>query len=889
MKKRSLLILFVCLVTRVHGGLSIPLPADETDSASPPAINVPPPSSDTTPAKDVPPAPDKASVNNRPARWQDYMLEPEQATNDIIRLISGDGFTGRLLRLTETGVEWQLQVPVINKPIHFRSTGIHSIRLAAKDDKSPRPAPRWVVRLTNGDWLVGNDLTMDATQVEVTTATGRRQVKRAFVAELQQNGIDGALPCLEYPNDWKRTRGKRYFQYKDLSLPDNGEAIFTFRADSKRQLEIQLFGGGPALGKLRLEVDGLSVGVRGFRTKVIDGVEYEDAQLITIPLRPAPGRTTVDLGVRWDLNGQAEVVINGEVKITGRFVRDMTTQSNGAGICTTIGPGVLYRELMPYPYPEVVPYMRLRRLPKLLPLTPPAPEDDRVQFANSETLDGTIEAIDAQKIVVSGPLGRLELPVERFALGKLAVAKQRQSEMPAKAVRIGFRDGSEVTAAILEGSETEWILGSPMLGNLTVARQAVSRLDWSGDWNFTSTPTNAAESARPGAIQLVDGTQLPGTLNGFGADTVQWRLPGAEETVEFPIADIVRLSTTTPRWRERLPAVVVELITGDQISGEVLEIDAEVVRLHPMNAVDAVAIRRPQIKQLRLNRAEAQVHWLLPTQSASQELALSERTAVRLELPDEVLDKGTFTAVVTGQSTLQGPTATAAAPPPVALLIMKIPIAVGQRQLIVSLHSKSKLEIREGHKIQVPPGQPLFLTWLIDPNEQAMYLLNGRKIAVRAQSPTPLPNGGQITFSANVPTRLMSSISPWRGSLDALGNDPPATPDWVLLDDLTVVDGTLTSVHDGQATITVDGKKTNVPLDRIAQISFTPAERADAPPADALRVDLVDGDQVALTNPRYEQGVVSGKVGGIGAVTLPVSAILRMEFQPAKAPAAETQ
>jgi hypothetical protein len=209
-----------------------------------------------------------------------------------------------------------------------------------------------------------------------------------------------------------------------------------------------------------------------------------------------------------------------------------------------------------------------------------------------------------------------------------------------------------------------------------------------------------------------------------------------------------------------------------------------------------------------------------------------------------------------------------------------VPIRGGYRKFLTLFYSPNPLHLRQhfDHDIQLTPGQTLFLTWLFDPNEQAMYLLNGRQIAMRVESRIPLSKGAQIKFSANLPARLVSSISPWRGSLDALGNDPPATPDWVLLDDLTVVDGTLTSVRDGQVTVTGEGKPSQVPLDRVARITFSPAEWTAAPPAGAVRVYVRDGDRVTLTDLRYNDNAVRGTVEGIGAVTVPVSAIVRMEF-----------
>ncbi len=139
MKTHRLLISFACLAVRVYGGLPMALPV-EPAATEQPQVSVQAPAANPTPANDGPLLPNTKPAKKAPARWRGEMIDPQPATDDIIRLSSGDGVAGRLLRLTDTGVEWQLQLPVINKPIHFRSTGIHSIQLAAAADKAAGPA-----------------------------------------------------------------------------------------------------------------------------------------------------------------------------------------------------------------------------------------------------------------------------------------------------------------------------------------------------------------------------------------------------------------------------------------------------------------------------------------------------------------------------------------------------------------------------------------------------------------------------------------------------------------------------------------------------------------------------------------------------------------------------
>jgi hypothetical protein len=343
----------------------------------PPGIVVPQPTrggsgTDPVPAgKEATPKPQRVpNVDYGNRGWK--TVPPTSATLDRIKLRNDDSLDGRALGWEGGVVRWEHAAVAL--PIRFQGAGITSLKLAPPTNAPPSAATGWLVRLTNGNLLTGDGLTMNADTVELATSVaGQLRLPRPMVETVQRNSVQGLanFGALQWLGGWDRVNFGRQDQemnqqrwvYRDVGLPDcvGVELLVPARMAPGRSVTLFLFCGQPSrlytdpFYTVSLMDNQLTIRLRG----IWGGMPSQ------LQLRPAKGRNTIALGVLVNrLTGRVVLMVDGEVKQTVQL----------APLPERSGRGVLVADSLP---DEPVP-------PWLL-LTPLA-EDLRLPVAKADTV-----------------------------------------------------------------------------------------------------------------------------------------------------------------------------------------------------------------------------------------------------------------------------------------------------------------------------------------------------------------------------------------------------------------------------------------------------------------------------------------------------------------------
>lgn len=889
----------------------------------------PPATSNAVVAATIEPPPEvepKRSLR-QPATAEPKRLSVLQATEDSIIFRNGEEWLGKLLRSEAGTVYWES--PFFRQPAQFRTEDLTALRLAPPPETvSTSAPPRWLVRLNNGNVLTGDALTMDAAQVEFTsTAVGRLRVRREMVMAVYQDTapVDGSFRHFEWLPNWDRIDAKRV--YRNVELPGNVSIeIPGLNVNPPPHIYLRLFSGAPS-DSIGPQARERSIRIWGdlqgkpyvlLQEKSISHNDKEPDEK-EIPLQPAKGRSWVDLAFRINLQAaRMTMTVDGEVKKTGPALwvpydaktkeqtdwtfEEYAPQRNGITVWS-LNPGRDLRH-----------WMVLTPMGGDLPETAPAADQDRVQFINGLGKVGALEMIGTNMFVLNGATGRLEIPMERFVGASLAVARRKELPPRKGDVAVELRDGEQVTGILAEATDSQVVIDSEWGGKIALPRAAAGELRWGPDAPGSPSEWDggqqimAASLRQPGTVKLSNGQQVRGTLAGFTADTVFWKHSAAVEPLALRRDEVVRAMTLLPAISANPSPAAVWLTNGDRVSGEWLEMDEKTVRLKaqgmpPISVPRSLVARlRPGVEPVDVLETGGNTNWtgnkvatagngVTPFQEGvaySRRMPLPDRLCVQFELAADEANRfmtarafgkaGTYVAY---QLLLNGGLA--------ALQVVgdsKNGIwsrmdgfggvrTVGDRATTLS----------EVPHFRVRSEQPAIeVTWLIDRARRETLLLIDGRVTLRSFLDSELPSGDTISFAAHNKgagqlRRIV--ISEWRGSADLLAGEAPPGADSVILHDMTRLTGHLKEIGNGLVSLAVAGGETNLPLGRVSWIDCQQAGEMPAPVqrGDA-RVYLPDGDRLTLGSARCDKDGLTGTAAGIGRVTLPANAIVRVDFGP---------
>jgi hypothetical protein len=820
-----------------------------------------------------------------------------RVTSDWLRLKDRDLVPGRFLGWEDDVVRWE--VAGAPRPVRFRRNGVDRLVWAAPE-RAALGADRWVVRLTNGSLLPADEVRLEEKTVVATgTAAGTLRLPAGMVAALYRNphhvgkgrilhnvedwkevGVAGAgggvaddfqggcrtsyaevLPpepvLLEF--DWPPTDEGGYFQ---MRLP-----LQSFENDGN-QVHVFLDVNNPYhKNKLLLTRQGPSSAA---------GAEVYVARppgawpRVGVALHPGTSRAVVYVDGK--LVGRKSAVTPEAVTLRGVLLR---TRGNRWPV----------RSLLITPINEDL----------TLPVA--SAGQDVIRLANTEAMVGTLTGLTVTNFSFTGSLGVLELPIERFVGAVLAAAGRTEPRRRENDVQLQFHDGGQLVAELKEVSADQLVVESDAFGRATVPRAGVHRLQL-GFYRPSppaTTPVRAAgemgmpRETQPDVIGLRGGILLNGKLQGVTPQTVTWQHPHALDPVEFAVTNVLfaNLAAADAPTNPQLPARV-RLANGDQLRGDLLGVDAQVVHLRPLHTAP-VRIPRRHVAELR--------------PGASAEGVLDAGPIEKWDKPR----KPALTSPLVYSRKLP-------LPPRVRLQFEIEPRWAGDTLSVrVWLYSRSDKSsaVRLGHHLLLwrngvachqvvdPTGAPCMqqnhsapslgqrplseIAWLLDTVKgEAFVLLDGKEIG-RMRNLRKTDLGQEIRFEIGYPhvARLRSVlVTEWKGDTDSIA---PPEGDAVRLNDYSLLAGPVESVRDGMV---YRAGQAPVSLANVFSLSFDPteAERARRT-AQGIRLTLWDGDELTLANVNVTAGGVTGTSEACGEVTIPNNAIRQLNFRPDDPPA----
>ena len=872
--------------TNVPPGIVVPEPTRGAHTNAAPTEAAPPP---------VKPKPVERAINYGNQDWK--VVPAPKITADSVNLRNDDQLDGKLLGWDGTTVRWEHSAA--RQPLRLQCAGITSLKFAAPTNTVTAAPMRWLVRLTNGNLLTGDALTLDAEKVELTTPyAGRLRLPRAMVEMVCCDAApaEAKLRALQWLPGWDRVnfgrqeehRNQQRWLYRDVGLPDSVAVELLVPVAQQMNLSLQFFTGAPAQiynqPHYMVSLNGM------YLTVASQGGQMGGGDNQPLQFRSARGRTVVDLAILLNRNtGRVVVLVDGEVKRTVQL--PPLPDGSGRGVLISGQP----------PSQELPPWLLVTPIAEEGQWASAKADTDAVQFANGDVLEGALEKIGPEKFMLNGKLGCVELPLERFVAGKLATARRTEPRRREGDVAVELHGGSRLTAVVQELTDTRLMLDSELFGKVAIAREIVSQIRWGLYDAARKTlppdyrPLNPWE---PGTLELTGNRRLHGSLLGFADGAVRWQHPHAAEPMLFRQDSVVRATTAAPGLGLNLPTTSVKLTNCDRLSGELVSVDRQTLQLRP-SYMPPVSVPRPMVATVRPGAPPDGVFdtpgsptWKVAgstpgivvtnnivvfgknsgQQPFVRQAPLPARMCVQFELVDEGVNRSLM-ALAYGKMQRQNQ--------PVEGWAMNLNDAMA---MLYAFAPNLNLPQTQAFYRDQTGRRLLAATWLLDRDRaEAMLLLEGQVVA-KWQGRGKLPTGDVLSFTIQngLSAQLRRlTLSEWRGRPEALTNAIPPGADTMLAHDMTRVNGTLTMVRDGQVYFTGPAGTSVQGLGHVAQLGFSMAAREQPRRCDGdARVYLPDGDQLTLSSARCDSNGLLGTGGAVGQVAIPANAILRVEFRP---------
>jgi hypothetical protein len=794
-----------------------------------------------------------------------------RATNDWLRLQDQDEVPGRFLGWEDGAVRWEMAEAL--RPVRFRGSGVDRLVWAAPE-KPAWVADRWVVRLTDGSLLPAQEARLEEkTVVAIGTAAGTLRLRREMVAALYRNPYPADKGhILHNIEDWEvvsttnarsgsvgNSRGSGRQSYAEVLPPEPVLVEFDWPvtdANSYIHVLLPLPSFQNLRGDFRLYFHNNEMIVQ------YPGGAFTGAEEVS-GTRPRVG---VALDPR---RGTTAVYLDG--KLVGNPLANLPFEPVPRGISVYCGTskgsatGTLpIRTLLITPIREELTF-------------PTAPGNaDLIRFANGDALTGALTGLTDTHVSITGPLGAVELPVERFAVVEFATDGRAEPRRRDNDVELQFHDGSQLVGELKEITADHFILDSDAFGRATVPRADVRGLQLG--LHQPAPPVTNPEVRReiqPGVIGLRGGNLLNGRLLGVTAQTLTWQHPHALDPLEFALTNVAFANLAGSPANPPPSAARVRLTNGDQWHGELVGVDAQSVQLRPLHTTPVriprrhVAEVRPAASPEGVMEAGPIEKWKVSASTYVRSLPLPPRVRFQFEIePRNTMlwqQVWLYSRLSTNKSH-QGP---------VGYQLSLQYNQIGVAQYILNPAGQLKQQNLTSHAAPGLGERPVSeMTWLLDTVKgETFVLLDGKPIGqMRRLQKTNL--GQEIRFLINDPpcVRLRSVlVSEWNGGTDFVA---PAKTDAVRLHDFSLLAGPIEGVRDGLVHRTGQDP---VPLARVSSLLFNPADSESAPrTAQDVRLTLWNGDELTLAGLQWGQGGLTGTSEVWGQVTIPVNAIRRL-------------
>lgn len=611
------------LLSAARAELAVDAPVETPTSPPAPAISVPVPrrAAGETNAAAAPVAKPAAPRAAEAQPWQ--RLDAPAAGNDSLTFTSGDQFVGAFLGIEEGVIRWQ--PTLLKAPVRLRAAGLDEVTLGVGLQTILPPPVRWLVVLTDGSLLPARHLTFDDGKVAADFAyAGAARLERGHVAALRRcDETVGGLVTLgdaplyappAKPKDANADRSR--MRYRDAKLPDPFLLEFPWDARSARSVSLRLFAGkGEDLGR--------AVPAFYFDWDSDSGhVRWEAEASGRRETQPLSGRLTnlTDraVWVGFALNrgtGDAALYLDGQLHCRAMLTGLPALPDYGVAVAETPSWRLVPRSVF------------VSRLNDDLNLPAPPADRDAVRLINGDQIVGRLETVGTNALAFQAAMGRIVLPLDRVA----AVTFPRGTNAPghAGAVRVGLCDGTAVRGIWERADAQTTVVRHAVLGPIAFPRNTLAEVDGeagaatgregSPQGVLEGLPAGAqviVRAGRAGAgnwtvmlggrvvfpnvgfqaglLEFQDGTSWHGDLVGITNGVVRWRHPAALEPLAIPRGEARRI-LLLPRPLPALPATelaTLRLAGGDVLSGTLGAAGGETLAVTPRYTGPLVIPRR---------------------------------------------------------------------------------------------------------------------------------------------------------------------------------------------------------------------------------------------------------------------------------------------------------
>ncbi len=824
------------------------------------------------------PAPEP-KYNSTMSNWK--LSSAPRATDDALMLRNSDVLRGRFVGLDATTLGWEM--PGVQGLIRFRREGLFNVQLCPPAEAAAAAKPRWVVRLTTGNLVLGEDLALDGTNLVLRTSqAGLLRMPRAMISSIYQDAepAQSAFRTVQNLDDWDRvtvSRGELEMIFRDLNLPEAALIEFDLPQRNNQNFQMHLPLSQPkflyAEPQVALSFSGNNLSLQSAGENMFGGAE-------SAPLpKTRAGRWRIAVGLS-RAQSKATVYVDGKLFRTLQMPAPPLARAGGIVInMGGSGDDPMVRTLV------------LSRIGEDLALPEAKPDQDILRLGNGDAMAGKLESISATQIVCTGPFGRLELPLERLVAVMLATGAASQPRRREGDVNVQLVDGGNLTAELRQFAPDSLTLASDVFGEVKVARSAVRGVQFG---LYAPAPKAVARNyyqnpdSEPGRVQLDSGVMLGGQLVGLANGLVAWQHEHSVAPILFVQTNVVfanPVATTTATNLAPLAATV-QLTNGDTWRCELGSLDSQQLQVRTMFTAPLTIPRRhvsgifPNLPAEGVLDAGPIERYYVPPANARGRPQTTRQYLRNEALPDRVClqfdlvgqpgpwNLNAWLFAKTQANTINN-TATA------------YMLSINDGNL--SLQEISQGSYQQPTSASVPglsSRGTVRVTWLADRAKKECYLLvDGKVVMQRRNIKVSVPgNSIQFTVSNHNICRVRDLvISEWKGSAESL-LAPPTGGDLVRLHDWTTLAGPVEAIREGLALLP---RGQTIALGKVAGIQFDPNNSARARRSKSdVRLTLVDGDQFTLNSPLIDQRGLVGTAEGLGTVIINAGAVRRLHFRP---------
>jgi len=419
-------------------------------------------------------------INVPPPAAAASRVMPGVVTSDTLLFRNGDMLRGSLLSvLPESAVRWSH--PDAKQPIEFALTNVVQIKLVGKPAGTTKEGGA-IVRLTNGDELRGEIVSLDAEKLTLATwYAGQVQIQRTMLQSIVPQTATRAtlLAELTGTDGWVRPQGDNAWTYR------NGAFVSATAGSIGRDLKMG--------DRMRMDFDlswrnfpYLQVGLYTDNLENLYGNSYMlQISGNTVYLQRGRARNFNNLGGSVNLENFQQ---RGRAKLTvlvDKPKRSVTLLVDGVMAKQWVDPaefagggtGLMFQSQGQGP-------MRLANLAvtdwdgelDTGGSKAAAKQEDIIRFVNNDKVSGQLKSIANKLISFGTAFATLDIPAERAVEIEFATEKAERARRQTQDVRAVFHDGGGVTVALEKLDDQSLVGTSENFGKRTFARSAFREL-----------------------------------------------------------------------------------------------------------------------------------------------------------------------------------------------------------------------------------------------------------------------------------------------------------------------------------------------------------------------------------------------------------------------------